>query len=158
MRAAMAEEFQAVDADFEARVRGSFARQAAMRLLGARMGRLAPGYCEIELPYREDLTQQHGLFHGGFTSAIADTACGYCAYTLFGTEDSVMTVEYKINLLAPAAGEKLVAIARAKKSGRTLTVCEFEVMAVNGGARSLCACGLATIIRLSNRADAPAAD
>lgn len=154
----MAEALQAVDPNFEARVRGSFARQAAMRLLGARMGRLEPGYCEIELPYREDLTQQHGLFHGGFTSAIADTACGYAAYTLFGAEDSVLTVEYKINLLAPAAGDRLVAIARAKKSGRTLTVCEFEVMAANAGEQALCACGLATMIRLSNRPDAPQGD
>ncbi len=153
----MAEALQAVDPNFEARVRGSFARQAAMRLVGAHMGRLAPGYCEIELPYREDLTQQHGLFHGGFTSAIADTACGYAAYTLFGAEDSVLTVEYKINLLAPAAGDRLLAVARAKKSGRTLTVCEFEVTAFKGGAQALCACGLATMIRLPNRPDAPPA-
>lgn len=152
----MATVFKAVDPNFEARVRGSFARQPAMRLIGARMGRLQPGYCEIELPFREDLTQQHGLFHGGFTSAIADTACGYAAYTLFGAQDSVMTVEYKINLLAPAAGERLVAEARAKKSGRTLTVCEFEVVALSGGARALCACGLATMIRLSDKSDLPA--
>jgi uncharacterized protein (TIGR00369 family) len=154
----MAQTFQPVDPKFEARVRGSFARQGAMRLIGARMGRVEPGYCEIELPYRDDLTQQHGLFHGGFTSAIADTACGYAAYTLFGAEDSVLTVEYKINLLAPAAGERLVAGARAKKSGRTLTVCEFEVIAEQGGERVLCACGLATMIRLSDRPDRPGAE
>ncbi len=150
-----AQAIQAVDPNFEARVRDSFARQGAMRLIGARMGRLVPGYCEIELPYREDLTQQHGLFHGGLTSAIADTACGYAAYTLFGAEDSVMTAEYKINLLAPGAGDKLVASARVKKAGRTLTVCEFEVMAVEQGRQTLCACGLATIVRLSDRPDRP---
>lgn len=154
----MAQAFKAMDENFEARVRGSFARQAAMRLIGARMGRLEPGYCEIELPFRQDLTQQHGLFHGGFTSAIADTACGYAAYTLFGAEDSVMTVEYKINLLSPAAGDRLVAVARAKKSGRTLTVCEFEVIALKGDERVLCACGLATMIRLSERPDRPRGD
>jgi len=147
--------FQATDPNFEARVRDSFARQPAMRLIGASMGRVEPGYCEIELPYREDLTQQHGLFHGGFTSAIADTACGYAAYTLFAAADSVLTVEYKINLLAPASGDRLVASARAKKSGRTLTVCEFEVMAEKGGEQVLCACGLATMIRLSDRPDRP---
>lgn len=154
----MTQTFKAVDGNFEARVRDSFARQTAMRLIGARMGRLEAGYCEIELPYREDLTQQHGLFHGGFTSAIADTACGYAAYTLFGAQDSVLTVEYKINFLAPAAGEGLVACAQAKKTGRTLTVCEFEVRALRGEDRVLCACGLATMIRLSDRPDTPRAD
>lgn len=153
----MATAFQAVDPNFEARVRASFARQPAMRLIGARMGRLEPGHCEIELPFREDLTQQHGLFHGGFTSAIADSACGYAAYTLFAAEDSVMTVEYKINLLAPAAGDRLVASAHAKKSGRTLTICEFEVIATRADEKMLCACGLATLIRLQGRADTPQA-
>lgn len=154
----MAQAFQAVDPDFEARVRDSFARQAAMRLIGASMTRVEPGYCEIELPYREDLTQQHGLFHGGFVSAIADTAGGYAAYTLFPAEDSILTAEYKINLLAPGAGDKLVASARVKKSGRTLTVCEFEVMAIKDGEPVLCACGLATMIRLSGRPDRPRTD
>jgi len=153
----MAEAYQAVDPNFEARVRDSFARQGAMRLIGARMSRLEPGYCEIELPYRDDLTQQHGLFHGGFVSAIADTAGGYAAYSLFPAEDSILTVEYKINLLAPGAGDKLVAIARVKKSGRTLTVCELEVMALKQGQQTLCACGLATLMRLAGRPDRPRA-
>lgn len=151
----MAETFQAVDPNFEARVRDSFARQGAMRLIGARMSRIEPGYCEIELPYREDLTQQHGLFHGGFVSAIADTAGGYAAYSLFSAEDSVLTVEYKINLLAPGAGDKLVAIARVRKSGRTLTICELDVMALKQDQQTLCACGLATLMRLAGRPDRP---
>ncbi len=151
----MAQAFQAVDPNFEARVRDSFARQAAMRLIGASMTRVEPGYCEIELPYREDLTQQHGLFHGGFVSAIADTAGGYAAYTLFPAEDSILTVEYKINLLAPGAGDKLVASARVKKAGKTLTVCELEVVAMNRGEQTLCAYGLATLIRLARRPDRP---
>jgi uncharacterized protein (TIGR00369 family) len=154
----MAQAFQAADPDFEARVRDSFARQGAMRLIGANMGRVEPGYCEIELPYREDLTQQHGLFHGGMVSAIADTAGGYATYTLFPAGDSLLTVEYKINLLAPGAGDKLVAYGRVKKSGRTLTVCELEVMAVKGEATTLCACGLATLIRLVGRPDRPRTD
>ena len=153
----MAEAFQAVDPNFEARVRDSFARQGAMRLIGARMSRLEPGYCEIELPYRDDLTQQHGLFHGGFVSAIADTAGGYAAYSLFPAEDSILTVEYKINLLAPGAGDKLVAIARVRKSGRTLTVCELEVTALKQDQQTLCACGLATLMRLAGRPDRPRA-
>jgi uncharacterized protein (TIGR00369 family) len=151
----MTQIFQAVDPNFEARVRDSFARQPAMRLIGARMARVEPGICEIELPYRADLTQQHGLFHGGFVSAIADTAGGYAAYTLFPAEDSILTVEYKINLLAPGAGDKLVASARVKKAGRTLTVCEFEVMAMKADSQTLCACGVATLIRLAGRPDRP---
>lgn len=154
----MEQAFHAVDADFEARERGSFARQAAMRLIGARMTRVEPGYCEIELPYREDLTQQHGLFHGGFISAIADTAAGYAAYTLFPSEDAILTVEYKINLLAPGAGDKLVASATVKKPGKTLTVCELQVMTVKEGRQTLCACGLATLIRLAGRPDRPRAE
>ena len=151
----MARVLQAVDPDFEARVRASFARQAAMRLIGARMGRVEPGYCEIELPYRDDLTQQHGLFHGGVVSAIGDTAGGYAAYTLFPAEDSVLTVEYKINFLAPSRGDKLTASARVKKAGKTLTICEFDVVAMNQGEQTLCACGLATLIRLEGRPDRP---
>lgn len=153
----MARVFQAVDPNFEARVRASFARQPAMRLIGARMTRVEPGYCEIELPYRDDLTQQHGLFHGGFVSAIADTAGGYAAYTLFPAEDSILTVEYKINLLAPGTGDKLMASARVKKAGKTLTICELEVVAVKQGEQTLCACGLATLIRLAGRPDRPRA-
>ena len=153
----MAQAFKAVDPNFEARVRDSFARQGAMRLIGARMGRVEPGYCEIELPYREDLTQQHGLFHGGMVSAIADTAGGYATYTLFPAEDTLLTVEYKINLLAPGAGDMLVACGKVKKSGRTLTVCEFEVMAVMQGQKTLCACGFATLLRLADRPDSPRA-
>jgi len=151
----MAQVFQAVDPNFETRVRDSFARQAAMRLIGASMPRVEPGYCEIELPYREDLTQQHGLFHGGFVGAIADTAGGYAAYTLFPAGDSILTVEYKINLLAPGAGDKLVASARVKKAGKTLTVCELEVVAISRGKPTLCAYGLATLIRLAGRPDRP---
>jgi len=151
----MAKALQAVDPNFEARVRDSFARQGAMRLIGARMGRVEPGYCEIELPYRDDLTQQHGLFHGGIVSAIADTAGGYATYTLFPAEDSLLTVEYKINLLAPGSGDKLIAYGRVKKAGRTLTVCELEVVAVKAGETTLCACGFATLLRLAGSPDRP---
>jgi uncharacterized protein (TIGR00369 family) len=152
----MARTFQAADSNFEVRVRDSFARQPAMQLIGARVARVEPGYCEIELPYRRDLTQQHGFFHGGFTSAIADTAGGYAAFSLFPAEDSILTAEYKINLLAPASGEALLAIAQVKKSGRTLTICDLEVMAVQDGGQTLCACGLGTFIRLAGRPDRPA--
>lgn len=148
--------FTAPDPAFEARVRASFERQGIMRLIGARMTRVEPGRVEIELPYRADLTQQHGYFHAGVTSTIADSAGGYAGYTLFPAASSVLTVEYKMNLVAPADGEKLVAIGQVKKAGRSLTVCELEVRAVKGGAARPCAYGLQTLMCMMGRADAPA--
>ena len=93
-----------LDEGYATRVRASFDRQGAMRLIGAILMELRPGYCAIELPFRGDLTQQHGYIHAGIVSAIADSAGGYAGFTLFPAESSVLTVEYKLNLLAPAAG------------------------------------------------------
>ena len=147
--------FQPVDADFERRVRERFVRQGAMRLIGAQLGRVEPGRVDIELPFRDDLSQQHGYFHAGMTSTIADSAGGYAAYTLFPADSSVLTVEFKINLVAPAQGERLIATGRVKKSGRTLTVCEFEVVAVQGGRGKTCALGLQTLMCMQGRPDQP---
>jgi uncharacterized protein (TIGR00369 family) len=149
--------FRAADPDFERRIRDSFNRQAVMHLIGAEMIRVEPGFVEIELPYREDLTQQHGFFHAGMTSTIADSAGGYAGYTLFPADSSVLTVEYKINLVAPADGEKIIATGQVKKSGKTLTICELEVLAVKNGMARSCAYGLQTLICLEGRADAPSA-
>jgi uncharacterized protein (TIGR00369 family) len=148
--------FQAADPDFEARVRASFGRQGAMKLIGAVLTRVEPGIATIELPHRADLCQQHGFFHAGMTAAIADSAAGYAAFSLFPAASSVLTVEFKINLVAPADGERLVATGRVKKSGRTLTTCEFEVVAHKGGSATVCALGLETLICLAGRSDAPA--
>ena len=101
--------FAALDPDYDARVRASFARQGAMKLLGATIGELEPGHCSIELVYRDELAQQHGYFHAGITSAVADSAGGYAALTLFPATAEVLTVEFKINLIAPARGDRLVA-------------------------------------------------
>jgi len=147
--------FTASDPAFEPRVRASFERQGIMRLIGARMTRVAPGRVEIELPYRADLTQQHGFFHAGVTSTIADSAGGYAGYTLFPAGSTVLTVEYKINLISPAEGEKLIAVGQVKKAGRSLTVCELEVLAAKGGVAKPCAYGLQTLMCLEGRADAP---
>ncbi|MCG8358195.1 MAG: PaaI family thioesterase [Kiloniellales bacterium] len=149
--------FTPLDPDFEARVRASFGRQTIMDLIGARMSRVAPGEVEIELPYREDLTQQHGFFHAGVTSTIADSAAGYAAFSLFPADASVLTVEYKINLIAPAQGERLIAVGRVIKPGRTLTLCEFDVFGETDGTRKLCAKGLDTLMRLDGRPDMPMA-
>jgi uncharacterized protein (TIGR00369 family) len=147
--------FTAPDPQFAERVRASFGRQGAMTLIGARLVRVEPGLVAIELPFRADLTQQHGFFHAGMTSAIADTAGGYAGYTLFPAASSVLTVEFKINLLAPGRGERLVATGRVRKPGRTLTVCDLEVVAVQDGRETACAVGMQTLICLAGRSDVP---
>ena len=147
--------FTAADPDFAARVRASFARQGVMRLIGASIARVEPGAVDIELPFRADLTQQHGYFHAGITSTIADSAGGYAAYTLFPATSSVLTVEFKVNLVAPADGGRLVARGRVKKHGRTLTICELEVAAIKDGRERPCAYGLQTLICLDGVPDAP---
>ncbi len=146
-------EFKAADPDFEARTRASFARQGIMGLMGARLGRVEAGLVEILLPYRDDLTQQHGFFHAGVTSTIADSAGGYAAFTLFPAAASVLTTEYKINLLAPADGRELRALGRVVKPGRTLTVCDVEVFVEKDGRERLCAKMLQSLITLHGRAD-----
>jgi uncharacterized protein (TIGR00369 family) len=145
--------FTPVDADFDARVRASFARQQIMRFIGATLTRVEPGHVEIALPFRPELTQQHGFFHAGVTGTIADSAGGYAGYTLFPADSSVLTVEYKMNLLAPADGECLVATGRVIRSGRTLTICELAVAAVKNGKSTDCAHGLQTLMCMHGRAD-----
>jgi uncharacterized protein (TIGR00369 family) len=120
-----------VDPHFAARCRASFARQKAMTLIGARLTAVAPGATEISLPYRDDLTQQKGFVHGGIIGMIADTACGYAAFSLMPADCSLVTVEYKINILAPARGS-LVARGEVEKAGRSLTVARAEVYAEDG--------------------------
>ena len=145
--------FKPKDENFEARVRDSFSRQAFMTLIGARLSRVEPGWAEIELPFRADLTQQHGFLHGGITSAIADSAGGYAGYSLFPADSSILTVEFKINLMAPAAGERFRAVGKVLRPGRTLTVCSLEVLALSGRERTTIAVGQQTLICLENRPD-----
>jgi uncharacterized protein (TIGR00369 family) len=146
--------FIPLNPNYESRVRDSFARQGAMRLLGARLREIRPGYCAIELPYREDLTQQHGYVHAGIVGAIVDSAGGYAGFTLFPEDASVLTVEYKLNLLAPAAGDCLIAQAEVIKPGRTLAITRGEVYAETGGKRTLCAIMQQTLIVLTGKRDA----
>ena len=121
--------FDPPDAGFEARVRASFAQQAMMRLLGAELVAVRAGDVEIALPFRSDLTQQHGYLHAAAITAVADSACGYAALSLMKPGFEVLSVEFKVNLLAPAAGQRFVAHAWVLKPGRTLTVCAAEVRA-----------------------------
>ena len=124
---------------FEARVRDSFARQAAMGLIGARLVEVTPGRCTIEVPVRADLTQQHGHVHGGIVGMIGDSAGGYSAFSLMPADASVLTVEFKINLLAPARGESLLAVGSVVKPGRTLSIVRSDVFAREKGQETLIA-------------------
>lgn len=136
-------------------MRASFARQAVMTTIGARLAMVAPGTVEIELPFRPDLTQQHGFLHAGIVTTIADSACGYAAFSLMPAEASVLTVEYKVNLLAAARGERMVARARVRRPGRTLTICVADVLAVSGGEETPVAMMLATLMAVYGRRDLP---
>jgi uncharacterized protein (TIGR00369 family) len=131
--------FEPRNPDWEANVRGSFARQAVMSLIGAEMGALGPGHCEIRLPFRADLTQQNGYFHAGITSTIVDSAGGYAGLTVMPKGADVLTVEFKLNLLAPADGEYLVAEGQVLKSGRNLVITRGEVYAIKNGKATHCA-------------------
>ncbi|SDX59140.1 uncharacterized domain 1-containing protein [Roseicitreum antarcticum] len=128
------------------RTRDSFAKQGLMAHLGAEMTEVRNGLVSIRLPFRPELTQQHGYFHAGGTSAIADSAGGYAAFTLFPEESSVLTVEFKVNLINPAQGDYLEAIGRVIKHGRTLTICKLDVWGVTGEVRKHVATGMQTLI------------
>lgn len=139
------------DPDFPARVRDSFNRQQAMALIGATMPVVEAGYTEIHLPHKPEVTQQHGFIHGGVVGMIADSAAGYAANTLTPADASVLTVEYKMNLLAPADGELLIAQGTVLKYGRTLTVTRGEVFAVKDGKKTLCAVMQQTIMTMHGK-------
>ena len=110
-------------------MRASFDAQAYMRLIGARLERVAPGEVDIALDFRDDLTQQDGFLHAAVVAGIADSACGYAAYTLMPADSRVLSVEFKLNLLRPAKGERFRAQARVLRSGRTISVVRADVLA-----------------------------
>ena len=145
--------FDPRDPDYEARVRASFARQRAMHTIGARIVRVEPGVVELELPFRDDLTQQHGFLHAGIVTTLVDSACGYAALSVMDKESAVLSVEYKVNLLAPAVGERMRAVGRVIKSGRTLVVCMGEVIAVAGESESVVTIMQATMMAVRGRTD-----
>src|SRR3954447_6423216 len=137
------------DPHFAVRIRASFARQKAMTLIGASLASVAPGIVEVALPFRDDLTQQKGFVHGGIIGMIADSACGYAAYSLMPADCTLVTAEYKINLLASATSS-LVARGEVVKAGRTLTVARAEVYA---GDRTHIATMQQTLMMLPGRSD-----
>src|SRR4051812_38285298 len=143
--------FAAQDPAFESRVRDSFHKQSFMTTLGARLVRVEPGAIDIEVASRPDLTQQHGFLHAGVLASAADSACGYAALSLMPPGAAVLSIEFKINMLAPAAGERIVARGRVIRAGRTVTVCTADVFAVNGDVEKLVAAMQATMMTVQNR-------
>jgi uncharacterized protein (TIGR00369 family) len=141
----------APDPHFAARIRESFGRQKAMALIGATLARVEAGEVEVALPWRDDLTQQKGFVHGGVIGMIADTACGYSAFSLMPAGGSLVTVEYKMNILKPGRGA-LVARGKVIRPGRTLTVARAEVYADDG---SHVATMLQTLMALPGTPDRP---
>ena len=144
-------QFQPRDPNYAERVRASFRLQHAMSLIGAEMALVEPGYVEIHLPHKAEITQQHGFIHGGVVGMIADSAAGYAANTLTPADTSVLTVEYKLNLVAPADGERLVARGEVVKPGRTLIITKAEVFAIRDGKWTLCALMQQTIMAMHGK-------
>lgn len=138
---------------YEQRVRDSFALQGVMHHMGAQLGLIAPGAVDIELAWAKELTQQHGFLHAGVVSAALDSACGYAAFTLMVPEAEVLTIEFKINLLAPAQGERFRMEGRVLKPGRTITVCEGRAYALHGGGEKLIATMGCTLMAIAGRTD-----
>ena len=145
--------FTTPDPDYEERIRASFKRQMFMDFIGATLVNVRPGYCEIHLPYKKELPQQHGFFHAGVIGTLADNASGYAAYTLMPADSSILTVEYKLNLLAPGSGDLLISRGQVVKQGRTLTVCRSDLVVMQDGQEKLCAIATVTLMQLAGRAD-----
>ena len=137
------------DPEYATRVRHSFGEQRAMSTIGASLGTVEPGAVDVILPFRDDLTQQDGFLHAGIVAAVADSACGYAAHTLMPATARVLSIEFKLNLLAPAVGERLEARARVVRAGRTITVCQADVLAITGKSEKLIATMMGTMMTLA---------
>lgn len=131
---------------FAQRVRASFQQQTVMATIGATVRSVAPGAVEIELPFRADLCQQDGFLHAGIVTTVVDSACGYAAYTLMPAHARVLSVEFKINFLAPAVGDSFIARGKVARAGRTVTVCTGEVIALSQDAQRVIALMQATMM------------
>ena len=148
--------FEAHNPQFESISREGFARQGLMTLLGVKMVTVEPGFVELGVDHRPELTQQHGYFHGGVMGAMADTACGYAAFSLTDAGSTVLTVEYKMNMTAPGDGERLIARGWVKRPGRPLIVTHGDVFVVKDSAETLCATMLQKIMVLPESESRPA--
>jgi uncharacterized protein (TIGR00369 family) len=143
--------FTVVDPEFASRTRASFALQTFMKTIGATLEQVEPGFVEIHLPINPAITQQHGFVHAGAVASIADSACGYAAFTLMPVDAGVLAVEFKINLMAPAKGDLLIARGRVIRAGRTLSVCQAEVVALSTGGEKTVAMLTSTVMTVTGR-------
>jgi uncharacterized protein (TIGR00369 family) len=139
------------DPDFESRVRASFARQEAMKTLGVEIVKLGPGEIELTMAHARAYTQQHGFVHAGIIATALDSACGYAAFSLMPDDVAVLTVEFKINLLAPARAERFTFRAHVVKAGRTITVCEGQAFAVDPRGEEAVATMICTLMAVADR-------
>ncbi|QEL25863.1 PaaI family thioesterase [Bosea sp. F3-2] len=139
------------EASIDRRIRASFAKQGLMQTLGASVTHVSPGQVEIALVPRPEISQQHGFVHAGAVSSIADSAAGYAALSTLPADRGVLTAEFKINLLAPAAGRRLIARGKVVKGGRTLILTQAEVFAENDGKERLVALLTATLMAIEGR-------
>lgn len=133
---------------YQEKVKQSFASQKFMGFIGANLIDIEPGFCEIHIPYSEDLTQQHGYFHAGIIGTLADNAAGYAAFSLMEEKAEILTVEFKLNLMSPGKGELLIGKSNVLKHGKTLTICRSEIYIQNSNETKLCAAAQSTLMGL----------
>ena len=144
----MTQTFTPRDPNYVKRIRDNFYKQTAMQTIGATLGEISPGEVHIDLPYSDHIVQQDGFLHAGIVTTIVDSACGYAAFTLMPANSRVLSIEFKVNLMSPAVGDRFVAIGKVIKPGRTITVCSGEVFAFDGQESKLVALMQATMMRL----------
>ncbi len=144
---------QPADGRFAERIRDSFHKQDALHTIGAAIHNVEPGRVEIGFDYDTRLTQQHGFIHAGILSTVLDSACGYAAYSLMPSDAGVLTIEFKINLLSPAKGERFIARGEVKKPGRTITVAEGQLTAWDGEQEKLVATMTGTLMTITGRSE-----
>jgi uncharacterized protein (TIGR00369 family) len=145
--------FEPRDPAWDAKVRASFAKQGIMAHLGATLADVWPGGCEIHLPYRPELSQQVGYFHAGVTATVVDSAAGYAGFSLMAPNTEVLSVEFKINMLAPADGDLLIATGEVIKPGKTLCITRGDAWVVKHGKTTHCAMMQQTLITMHNKSD-----
>ncbi len=145
--------YKPMDPDFKQKVESSFSRQMFMDFIDAKLVKIEPGFCEIHVPYKKELTQQHGFFHAGVIGTVADNCGGYAAFSLMPKDASVLSVEYKLNLLAPGSGDLLTGMGTVIKPGRNLTICSTEIYIINKGIKKLCATSLMTLMTMHKKED-----
>lgn len=145
--------FKPRNPDYESRIQKGFETQEFLMFLGAELTGVGAGSIEVSLPYQKQLTQQHGFFHGGVVGTLADVGGGFAAFTLMAAADAILTVEYKVNMMAPALGEVLIARGRVLRPGRQLTVAQTDVFCMKDGVEKLCATSLGTFMTMTGLAE-----